>query len=114
MEPEICNNEFGVSQCTTPSIANICPMMCKLPICKCGFDSCLNGGTFDSFSCQCNCLIGFTGNRCDVRIIKIITALPTNSSPTTNKKTTTTSTCLHKLHCINGAQQNELTCRCEC
>jgi hypothetical protein len=80
--------------------------MCNLPICKCGFDSCLNGGTFDSNTCQCSCPITYTGNRCDV----IIKVLATSTTITTK----TTSKCTQKLNCINGAQLNDLTCKCEC
>ena len=84
--------------------------MCKLPVCKCGFDSCLNGGTFDSNTCQCNCPVMYTGNRCDV-LIKVITSTFTSFS---TKIKTTTRICLQKLNCINGAQLNDLTCKCEC
>ena len=74
--------------------------MCNQVICKCGFDSCLNGGFFVAPSCSCICPSQYTGVRCENLI----------STPIA---TTTRTTCV-LLPCLNNAKQNQATCKCEC
>ena len=76
--------------------------MCQQPICKCGFDSCLNGGFFLASSCVCICPSQYTGIRCD----SLIT--------TTTTLATTTKKCALQLPCMNGAVQDPITCNCKC
>lgn len=38
--------------------------MCSSPICNCGMDSCLNGGTFNPSTCSCDCPLPFSGSVC--------------------------------------------------
>ncbi len=75
--------------------------MCNQTICRCGFDSCLNGGFFYEPSCLCICPTQFVGIRCD-------------NLTTTQPTTTVKISCPVKLDCLNGALQNPKTCKCEC
>ena len=77
--------------------------MCNLPICKCGFDSCLNGGQFIPSLCLCICQFEYTGTRCETSF----TALTTTS-------TTTKNACQRVLKCTNGGKYDENTCSCDC
>lgn len=96
-QPLSCLTDFSIASCKQSVIANYCPLMCQMPICKCGFDSCLNGGQFASPICSCICPNQFTGRRCDIFLT-----------------TTSTYSCALKLSCLNGAKQNPITCKCEC
>ena len=62
-QPISCSN-FGASICSEYIVRTVCPKLCNQPICECGFDSCLNGGTFNNLSCTCNCPAQFYGQRC--------------------------------------------------
>jgi hypothetical protein len=97
-QPSSCIKEFGIESCSQAAIANFCPLMCGLPICKCGFDSCLNGGQFLPLLCICVCINQYTGRRCD----SFMTTTPT----------TTKFVCTQK--CLNGAKFNSISCKCEC
>ena len=77
--------------------------MCNQPICKCGFDSCLNGGFFFAGGCSCICPTQYTGIRCD-------TLAPATTVVTT---TTTANVCTLK-QCLNGGKFNQTSCLCEC
>ena len=116
-QPLLCQTDFGPKDCSQPSIANICPLMCQQPICKCGFDSCLNGGFFNEKTCLCECPEHYTGNRCDIFKKTFISTLQTTTL-TSNfhlpDSTSFLSRCPKKLACLNGAQQNHITCQCEC
>ena len=101
-QPLDCSTSFGPSFCATPSIATYCPLLCSQPICKCGFDSCLNGGVFISSSCLCACPVQYTGIRCE------------NLTVTTTTTTVATKKCSVQLPCMNGAKQNPSTCNCDC
>ena len=81
--------------------------MCQQPICKCGFDSCLNGGFFSASTCSCICPTQYTGIRCD----NLIAATTLKATSTT---TTTKSACAMQLTCLNGGKLNAVTCNCEC
>ena len=73
--------------------------MCKQPICKCGFDSCLNDGRFDATNCACVCSKEFTGSRCETLLNTTVPKL---------------NDCTQSLVCQNGARLNPNTCKCEC
>ena len=75
--------------------------MCNEPVCRCGFDSCLNGGFFSSATCTCICPAQFNGIRCENLL-------------TTLASTTTAQKCAFQLPCQNGARFNTNTCKCEC
>jgi hypothetical protein len=102
MEPENCLTDFGISLCRDASIANFCPSMCQQPICKCGFDSCLNGGQFVPSLCSCLCTAQFKGNRCETSLV------------TTTTTTSLQITCAPNLSCLNGGKLNNKTCSCDC
>ena len=98
--------------------------MCNQPICKCGYDSCLNGGLFISNACSCVCSFQYTGFRCNTLIptttasnnstISTTKTSNTLTNVTTSVKTTTTgSSCSQSLKCLNGAKLNSM-CKCEC
>ena len=101
-EPPACTQDLGPAFCSNALISNYCPLMCNQIICKCGFDSCSNGGTFISSACVCLCAAQYVGDRCD------------NLVTTTKATTLTSMNCTEKLPCLNGAKYNELTCKCEC
>jgi hypothetical protein len=69
--------------------------MCNEPICKCGYDSCLNGGLFVPSSCSCICRDPYNGYRCESLI------------------TSTNRPCAIKS-CNNGGKLNANSCSCEC
>jgi hypothetical protein len=96
-EPSICSTELEPSHCGFSKIANYCPKLCNQPICKCGFDSCLNGGFFLASSCSCICHSQYRGVRCENSIIS----------------TNNTKEC-PELDCFNGAKINKETCKCDC
>jgi hypothetical protein len=98
----MCTTDFGPTFCSQATIANFCPLMCGQPICRCGFDSCLNGGIFMASTCTCSCPTQFNGARCE------------NMITTTTRPTTTVSQCSQLLPCLNGAKQSPVTCKCEC
>jgi hypothetical protein len=75
--------------------------MCNEPICRCGFDSCLNGGFFSGAACSCICSSQFTGTRCENLV-------------STTASTSTAQRCAFQLPCQNGARFNTNTCKCEC
>jgi hypothetical protein len=79
--------------------------MCQQPVCRCGFDSCLNGGVFMASTCSCVCPAQYTGQRCNSLI---------TTTPQTTTTTTTRNPCAQQLPCLNGAKQSAVTCRCEC
>ena len=90
--------------------------MCQQSICKCGFDSCLNGGLFIASTCSCICPLSYTGSRCDNLIYTTTTTKTTTTTITTTTTTlsmTTTVTC-PILPCQNGAKINLKTCKCDC
>jgi hypothetical protein len=117
-EPSMCLTDFGTSFCQDAKIcnylfrlltnyyyyywllANYCPKMCNQPICKCGFDSCLNGGFFMASSCSCICSSQYSGVRCENLILTTTVA--------------TTKAACTILPCLNNAKQNQATCKCEC
>lgn len=103
-QPAICLTDFGPSFCTQNEIKNYCPLMCNQPICKCGFDSCLNGGFFFEAQCSCICPTQFIGTRCETPIVQTTTLAPT----------TTVQKCAIQLPCLNGAKLNQATCKCDC
>ena len=102
MEPENCLTDFGISLCRDASIANFCPSMCQQPICKCGFDSCLNAGQFVASLCSCLCPVQFRGDRCETSVI------------TTTTTTSSKTACAQSLTCLNGGKLNNRTCTCDC
>lgn len=102
MEPTNCLTDFGVSLCKDASIANYCPFMCQQPICKCGFDSCLNGGQFVASMCSCLCPAQFKGVRCETSVT------------TTTTTTSTKILCPQILTCTNSGKFNNQTCKCDC
>jgi hypothetical protein len=67
------------------------PIMCQAPICTngCGYDTCLNGGTFDATKCSCTCPAPWAGKTCE-------------------------NQCATTLSCKNGASFNGKTCVCDC
>ena len=75
--------------------------MCNEPICRCGFDSCLNGGFFSGATCSCICSSQFTGTRCENLV-------------STTASTSTAQRCAFQLPCQNSARFNTNTCKCEC
>ena len=103
-QPANCLTDFGPTFCKDTTIAYFCPKMCNQTICKCGFDSCLNGGFFYEASCLCICPNQFTGIRCD----NLTSTAQTTTTITTKK------TCPQQLQCLNGAKQNTVTCNCDC
>jgi hypothetical protein len=76
--------------------------MCNLPICKCGFDSCLNGGQFIPSLCLCLCQPEYKGVRCEISATTLLTTA------------TSTKNACQNLKCTNGGKFNENTCSCEC
>ena len=109
-EPQSCQVDFGVSRCTQISIAHYCPLMCRLAICQCGFDSCLNGGQFIPALCSCICPALYKGTRCEFLISTTLLSTTTTSTTTTISK----KVCSNILQCTNGGKFNESTCACEC
>ena len=101
-QPSICLS-IDSKVCTDAIIANYCPLKCQQVICKCGFDSCLNGGVFSPSTCTCACSPQYTGIRCETLI-----------STTTATTTTSVNKCIQQLPCLNGGKQNQVTCSCEC
>jgi hypothetical protein len=97
--------------------------MCNQPICKCGYDSCLNGGSFIPSTCSCICSFQYTGFRCNTLIPTTTTSNNktnatkiTLTSNTSLRPTTTTSlasNCSQQIKCLNGAKLNSM-CKCEC
>lgn len=101
-EPSMCLTDFGPSYCSDSKISNYCPRMCNKDICKCGFDSCSNGGIFLSSSCSCVCPVSqYTGIRCET--IMAVTTSTTTSKPSCSM-----------ISCLNGGKLNSITCKCEC
>jgi hypothetical protein len=78
--------------------------MCNMVVCRCGFDTCLNGGFFISSSCSCICPPQYTGIRCDFSAPFVITTTTTTTAPP----------CINKLPCLSGGKLNLVTCNCDC
>ena len=100
-QPSICPS-INFVLCSDDTISNYCPLKCQHVICKCGFDSCLNGGLFSSSTCSCSCSNQFSGLLCETLI------------STTTTTTTTKKVCTQILQCMNGGKQSDVTCACEC
>jgi hypothetical protein len=99
-QPSVCLSISSVL-CSDDIISTYCPLKCNHVICKCGFDSCLNGGLFSLFTCSCSCPTQFRGIRCETLI-------------STTTTTTVKRLCAQQLQCMNGGKQSDITCACEC
>jgi len=109
LEPVKCQLDFSPELCASqPVLRSYCPKMCNQPECKCGFDSCLNGGYFYAATCTCFCATGFTGTICETSLAA------TTPTTTTNAPTTTTTACPQSMSCQNGAKQSRTSCKCDC
>lgn len=102
-QPVSCLTDFGTAKCNDAQIATYCPQMCNMVVCRCGFDTCLNGGFFISSSCSCICPPQYTGIRCDFLAPVAITTTTTTPPP-----------CINKLPCLSGGKLNLVTCNCDC
>lgn len=70
-----CGVQFTPDLCINELVMNYCPIMCKAPICVngCGYDTCLNGGTFDAKSCSCICPAPWGGKICENKCANTLT-----------------------------------------
>lgn len=78
--------------CPIDLVKNLCPVMCSASVCTngCnGFDSCINGGTFNTATCSCTCPAPWNGQICE-------------------------NQCANTLTCQNNAKFNGNTCVCDC
>ena len=96
-QPPICTSDSISLLCSDALIANYCPLRCKQTICQCGFDTCLNGGTFLPSTCSCKCEAQYGGTRCDTLLA-----------------TTKAKVGCQAIPCQNGGKKNETNCQCEC
>ena len=93
-----CGTLYTPEMCHLNTIYEYCPKMCENTICTCGFDTCLNNGTFNSQTCSCTCLPGFYGSTCESTSPTVSLVCPSYFTRT----------------CQNGASFNRTRCKCDC
>ena len=74
-------------------VKDVCPIMCNSTICNngCNYDSCLNGGVFNTTTCDCLCPAPYIGKICEIK-----------------------SNCSSNSTCLNGGIYNWTSCTCNC
>lgn len=92
-----CSNYTNL-YCVYSTVATYCPELCNNAICACGFNHCLNGGTFHANNCTCECPAGFFGTTCE----STDPVEPTICPPSEH------------FHCQNQGIFNNRTCACNC
>lgn len=93
-----CGKLYTKDMCHFRTVYEYCPQMCDNPICTCGFETCLNNGTFNATTCSCTCPVGFYGSTCESTSPTVSLVCPTYVQRT----------------CQNGARFNRTLCKCDC